>query len=92
MNTFKTTLLLTALTLILVLGGEYFGGSNGALVAFAIAAVMNFASYFFSDKIALSMYGAQPVSETENQRFTVALARLFKASRSAWDSPCPSST
>src|SRR5579859_2527319 len=76
MNTFKTTLLLTALTLILVLGGEYFGGSNGALVAFAIAAVMNFASYFFSDKIALAMYSAQPVTREELPRAYEVVERL----------------
>ena len=76
MNTFKTTLLLTALTLILVLGGEYFGGSNGALMAFAIAAVMNFASYFFSDKIALAMYSAQPVTREQLPRAYDVVERL----------------
>ena len=54
MNAFKTTILLTALTLLLVLAGEYFGGTNGALIAFFIAAATNFFSYFYSDKIALA--------------------------------------
>jgi heat shock protein HtpX len=51
---------------ILLLGGEYFGGRNGLWIGLSLAVVMNFVSYFFSDKIALSMYSAQPVSESEN--------------------------
>jgi heat shock protein HtpX len=76
MNTFKTTLLLTALTLILIVAGEYFGGSNGALIAFGLAAVMNFVSYFFSDKIALAMYGAKPVTREELPRAFEVVERL----------------
>ena len=76
MNVFKTTLLLALLTLILILAGEYFGGSNGALIAFAIAAAMNFLSYFYSDKIALAMYGAQPVTQEQLPRAYEAVARL----------------
>src|SRR5215469_13231872 len=68
MNTLKTTLLLTGLTLILILAGQYFGGSNGALIAFAIAIAMNFFSYFYSDKIALAMYRAQPVTREQLPR------------------------
>ena len=60
MNTLKTTLLLTALTLGLVFLGLHFGGRNGMILAFLIAAGMNFFSYFYSDKLALSMYRAQP--------------------------------
>jgi heat shock protein HtpX len=67
-NTLRTTFLLTALTLILILAGQYFGGSNGALIAFAIAVAMNFFSYFYSDKIALAMYRAQPVTREELPR------------------------
>jgi heat shock protein HtpX len=76
MNTFKTTLLLTALTLILVLAGEYFRGSSGALIAFAIAATMNFVSYFYSDRIALSMYRAQPVTRDQLPRVYAVVERL----------------
>ena len=47
----------TGLTLILVLAGEYFGGGNGASLAFIMAAAMNFFSYFYSDKIALACTG-----------------------------------
>jgi heat shock protein HtpX len=76
MNLFKTTLLLTGLTLILVLGGEYFGGSDGALMAFALAAAMNFVSYFYSDKIALSVYRAQPVTQEQLPRVYAVVERL----------------
>lgn len=76
MNTLKTTLLLTGLTLILIFAGEYFGGSNGALIAFGIAAAMNFFSYFFSDKIALAMYGAKPVTRDQLPRIYDVVERL----------------
>jgi heat shock protein HtpX len=65
-NHLKTVLLLGVLSGLLLLGGEYFGGRNGLWLGLSVAVVMNFASYFFSDKIALSMYSAQPVSESEN--------------------------
>jgi heat shock protein HtpX len=51
---------------VLLLGGQYFGGRNGLWLGLALAVAMNFASYFFSDKIALAMYSAQPVSESRN--------------------------
>jgi heat shock protein HtpX len=76
MNIFKTTLLLTLLTLILVLAGMYFGGEDGALLAFGIAAVINFTSYFYSDKIALRMYNAQPVTREELPRVYAVVDRL----------------
>src|SRR5579862_1995628 len=76
MNAIKTTFLLTALTLILILAGEYLGGSNGALVAFFIAAATNFFSYFYSDKIALAMYGAQPVTREQLPRAYDVVERL----------------
>jgi heat shock protein HtpX len=76
MNIFKTTLLLTLLTLILVLAGMYFGGEDGALLAFGIAAVINFTSYFYSDKIALRMYNAQPVTREEMPRVYAVVERL----------------
>ncbi len=76
MNTLKTTFLLTGLTLILIFAGEYFGGTNGAILAFGIAAVTNFISYFFSDKIALAMYGAQPVTREQLPRAYDVVERL----------------
>jgi heat shock protein HtpX len=66
MNTIKTVLLLGLLSGILVIGGGALGGRNGLYLGLAFAVAMNFASYFFSDKIALASYSAQPVSESEN--------------------------
>src|SRR4051795_10450351 len=65
-NTVKTVLLLGLLSGLFLVGGEALGGVNGLYMGLAFAALMNFGSYFFSDKIALAMYRAQPVSETEN--------------------------
>src|SRR4029077_4377052 len=75
-NTFKTAFLLTALTLLLMFIGRYFGGQNGMLLALVFAAVMNFVSYFYSDKIALAMYRAQPVTREELPRAYAAVERL----------------
>src|SRR5450755_3549797 len=75
-NIFKTALLLTVMTLLLMLAGRAFGGQNGMLIALAFAAVMNFVSYFFSDKIALAMYRAQPVTREELPRAYSIVERL----------------
>ncbi|CAG0938897.1 heat shock protein HtpX [Candidatus Brocadiaceae bacterium] len=66
MNYFKTTVLLIALTLLLIWVGSMVGGQQGAILAFAIAMGMNFFSYWFSDKIVLKMYGAREVSGQES--------------------------
>src|SRR3972149_8111083 len=65
MNTMKTVLLMTGLTLLLVLAGSAFGGKNGMVMAFAFACIMNIGTYWFSDKIVLAMYRARKVSEAE---------------------------
>lgn len=65
MQGFKTFLLMTVMTLILMFIGGMVAGRNGMLIALIFAGVMNFISYWFSDKIVLSMYGAQPVSEND---------------------------
>jgi heat shock protein HtpX len=75
-NTFKTAFLLTALTLLLMMIGRAFGGQNGMIIALAIAVVMNFVSYFFSDKIALAMYRAQQVTREELPRAYEIVERL----------------
>src|SRR5579883_2523447 len=75
-NTFKTAFLLTALTLLLLFIGRAFGGQNGMFIALAFAVVMNFVSYFWSDKIALAMYRAQPVTREELPRAYAAVERL----------------
>lgn len=78
MNAIKTTILLTLLTMMLVLAGEYFGGENGMILAFVIAAATNFFSYFYSDKIALAMYGAQPVTREQLPRAYDVVERLTR--------------
>ncbi len=65
MNQVKTIVLLTALAALLVVIGGIIGGKNGATIALLIALVMNFGSYWFSDKIVLRMYNAQEVTEQE---------------------------
>jgi heat shock protein HtpX len=64
-NTLKTTLLLGLLTGLILWFGAFLGGSQGLVIAFVFAAVMNFGSYWFSDKIVLAMYGAKPVTMNE---------------------------
>ena len=75
-NTLKTAFLLTALTLLMVLIGERLGGTNGMVMALLIAGVMNFVSYFFSDKIALAMYRAQPATREQLPRVYSVVERL----------------
>ena len=76
MNTLKTGLLLTGLTLLLVLGGRAIGGPNGMTIALAIAVLMNGFAYFFSDKIALMASGAQPVTREQAPRLYAVMERL----------------
>ena len=75
-NTFKTAFLLTALTLLLMFIGRIFGGQNGMLIALVIAGVLNFVSYFFSDRLALAMYRARPVTREELPRAYQIVERL----------------
>lgn len=65
MQVFKTTLLLTVLTVVLLLIGNWLGGETGLILALIFAGVMNFATYFYSDKIALKSCNAQPVTRQE---------------------------
>ena len=75
-NIFKTALLLGVLTAMLVLIGGAIGGERGMLVAFVLALVMNLASYWFSDKIVLAMYGAQPITEAQAPGLYAIVRRL----------------
>jgi heat shock protein HtpX len=77
MNTLKTAFLLTALTLFLMFIGAYFGGRNGMILAFFVAAGMNFFSYFYSDKLALSTYRAQPVTREQLPRVYQVVDRIL---------------
>jgi len=76
MKTIKTTLLLTALTLLLILGGRAIGGPGGMTIGLIIAVVMNGVSYFFSDKIALRSAGAQPVTREQAPRLYAVMENL----------------
>jgi len=64
-NMFKTTILLATLTGLLVLIGNQFGGTGGMIIGFAFAVILNFGSYWYSDKIVLKMYRAKEVSPAE---------------------------
>src|SRR5580704_13673126 len=75
-NTFKTALLLTALTLFLLFLGNIFGGERGMILALGVAIAMNFVSYFFSDKIALAMYRAEPVTREQLPRAFEVVERI----------------
>ncbi len=68
MQIFKTAFLMTALTLLLMLIGDWLGGQTGLILALGFAAVMNFVSYFYSDKIALRTYSAQPATREQLPR------------------------
>jgi len=72
----KTALLLGLMTGLVLLVGDYLGGRNGLVYAFIFAAIMNFVSYFFSDKIALAMYRAQPVTREQLPRVYDVVERL----------------
>jgi len=72
----KTTLLLGALTGLLMLIGGLVGGARGAELAFFIALAMNFFSYWFSDKMVLAAYGAQPIEEAAAPRLYAIVHRL----------------
>src|SRR5213595_796571 len=75
-NIFKTAMLLAVLTAMLVLIGGAFGGRQGMLVAFVLALVMNLGSYWFSDKIVLAIYGAQPIDEARAPGLYAIVRRL----------------
>jgi len=78
MNGVKTVLLLGVLSALLLVGGEAWGGRQGLYLGLALAGLMNFVGYFFSDKIALRMYSAKPVSETENPMVYRRMAPLVR--------------
>jgi heat shock protein HtpX len=76
MKTLKTTFLLTALTLLLIFGGQLIAGQRGMTIGLVIAVLMNGVSYFFSDKIALASSHAQPVSREQAPRLYAVMERL----------------
>jgi heat shock protein HtpX len=68
MNTFKTFLLMFGMTLLLIFVGSMIGGNNGMFIAFLFAVVMNFGTYWFSDKIVLRMYKAQELKPEDKPK------------------------
>jgi heat shock protein HtpX len=76
MRAIKTLFLLTALTMLLVLGGDAIAGQQGMTFGLIIAVVMNGVAYFFSDKIALRSSGAQPVTREQLPRLYEVMERL----------------
>jgi len=76
MNTLRTTFLLALLTVLLVMAGGAIGGRSGMTFALIMAGVMNFVSYWFSDKIVLAMYGAREVTEADYPEFCGLVRQL----------------
>jgi heat shock protein HtpX len=76
MRVLRTAFLLTALTLFLVIVGQYVGGRNGMAIGLGMAIVTNAFAYFFSDKVALYSSGAQPVSREQLPRLYYVMERL----------------
>ncbi len=70
-NNLKTTILLAAMTGLVMVIGEAWGGQNGLILALVIAAVMNLGTYFFSDKIAIASAGAQPILRDKNPHIAI---------------------
>jgi heat shock protein HtpX len=82
-NNLKTTILLAAMTGLLLAIGQLWGGQRGLTSALILAAVMNLGSYFFSDKIALATSGAQPISRAEGPRIYAIVERLAAKANTA---------
>lgn len=76
MNRMKTTILLAALTALLIVIGNIFGGQQGMIIAFILAIVMNFTSYWFSDKIVLKIYRGQELNEAQAPELFAMVRRL----------------
>ena len=76
MQMMKVFALMTGLTLLLVTVGGYVGGSSGAVMMFGLAAVMNFGSYWFSDRVVLRMYRARVVDRAQAPELYAMVERL----------------
>ncbi len=81
MNTLKTVFLMTLMTLLFIFVGQLVGGRQGMIVALVFAAIMNLVTYWFSDKIVLSMYRAQPIQEGDNARLYSIVRRAATSAR-----------
>src|SRR5437773_3960779 len=76
MNAIKTFLLLTGLMALFIFVGRLIGGQAGMIYAFGLACVMNFVSYWFSDKIILMSYGAKEVTQEQAPELYAIVNRL----------------
>jgi heat shock protein HtpX len=76
MNNLKVTVLMVGLMVLFMAVGYMLGGQSGMMIAFVLAAGMNFFSYWFSDKMVLRMYRAQPVSESDHPRLYRVVKRV----------------
>ncbi len=85
MNGLKTMFLLTALTVLFLIIGLALGGRQGMIIAFVFAVVLNFFSYWFSDKIVLKIYRAREITEADNAR----MFRIVRAQTQMAELPMP---
>jgi heat shock protein HtpX len=81
MNTLKTLLFLTILTVLLIIVGGLVGGRNGMVVALIFAAVMNFGSYWFSDKIVIGIFRGKRIEEKDNPRLFSVVRRVSQSAQ-----------
>lgn len=89
MNTAKTVLLLGLLSGLLLVGGEYVGGRNGLYAGLILAIGMNFFTYFFSDKVALAMYRAHPLTPEQNPEIYRRVAPIVQRLAQRMNIPMP---
>src|SRR5215471_18892772 len=87
MKILRTGAILIVMSVVLVVAGGYVGGRGGMQIALVIAVVMNFVSYFFSDKIALRSSGAQPVTREQLPRLYQVMERLASKASLLTNSP-----
>lgn len=85
MNYFKTLMLLVAMGVLIVFIGGLLGGKTGVIIAFAFALIFNVGSYWFSDKIVLSMYGAKPAADPD----ALAAMQIIKNLSARMEMPVP---
>jgi heat shock protein HtpX len=88
-NGLKTALLLGGMSGLLLLLGEIFGGRSGLMMMFVVAVLMNFVSYFFSEKIALTMYRAQPVTPEQNASIYARIYPMLQPLCARMEIPVP---
>jgi len=89
MNGLKTVALLGVLSGLLLVGGELIGGQRGLVWALAIAVAMNFFSYFFSDRMALAMYSARPLTPQENPEVYARVSPIVQSLAQRMGLPMP---